>query len=299
VKITLTGLLEADTARVRAFAEHWFELAAALDTAVEDLGTATRDLPYHWSSGPGAMAAQERVARLQIQVGNGHQDCQAIAYAVRAFAENLEQNRQRLHEVVSEARSRGMGIDLESGQITAPVTTDAGLGLAQSGVDAYVQQIADILARADAADRETVAFLSRHEYYGLPSAVPPQPDPFALDVLADRPARQQAAWWEGLHPLLQEQLIAEHPEFVGALPGLPNRDRDRANRLLLSRAIQAAVADRNRIAAAQDDAGSRALSQADERVAATADLERRLAAPGVRLIGYQPGDERNATTATS
>ena len=297
--ITLHGLLRADVARVRTVAAHWAELATALDTAVEDLGAGTRDLPHHWSSGPGSVAAQERVARLRIQVGNSHQDCTWIAYAVRAFADDLEQSRGRLHEVVREAESRGLRIDLASWQITAPVTTETGVGLAQAGVDAYVRQIAEILAQADAADRKAAAVLGQHvlDETEEPSAEPPQQNPYSILAVGSYPPRQQAEWWQGQHPLLQEQAIAEHPEIVGALPGVPSRDRDAANRLLLSRAKEAALAERTRMAAGQDDAASPALRQADDRLAGIAELERRLAGPRVHLVGYQPGDERNASVS--
>ncbi|HEY0002288.1 MAG TPA: hypothetical protein VGB74_17695 [Actinoplanes sp.] len=299
--ITLHGLLQADTARVRAVAARWSELAAALDGTVEELGSGTRDLPHHWSSGPGSVAAQERVARLRIQAGNSHQECTWIASAVRVFADEVEQSRERLLEVVREAESRGVRIDLASGRITAPVTTAAGFGLAGGDVDAYVREIAEILAQADAADRRAMAVLGAHALDGLeaPSAEPPQQNPYSLLTLAGYPPRQQADWWRDQHPLLQERAITEHPEIVGALPGVPSRDRDAANRLLLARARETAIADRNRLAAAPQEIASRALPSVDDRLAGIAELERRLADPSVHLVGYQPGDERNATVTAA
>jgi Alpha/beta hydrolase len=46
-----------------------------------------------------------------------------------------------------------------------------------------------------------------------------------------------AAWWVALPALVQRALIGTRPEVVGALDGVPAWARDRANRLLLHRAL--------------------------------------------------------------
>ena len=148
--ITLQGLLAADTGRLHEVAGEWDRLAGALDTAVEDLGRDTRELPHVWPTGP---AAQDRAVALRTRLGNGHGHCVAIATAVREFAGEVEDNRRLLHGLVAEARRGGLWIDLVSGLITAPI------GVA---VDAYAQQIAHIVARVNDADRRTVELLDRH-----------------------------------------------------------------------------------------------------------------------------------------
>jgi len=46
-----------------------------------------------------------------------------------------------------------------------------------------------------------------------------------------------AAWWRGLDPDERRELTQAHPQLIGNLDGLPARDRDRANRLLLTRLL--------------------------------------------------------------
>ncbi|GJF28210.1 hypothetical protein KNE206_09100 [Kitasatospora sp. NE20-6] len=52
-----------------------------------------------------------------------------------------------------------------------------------------------------------------------------------------RPA-EAAAWWRALGPDARAALTEARPELVGGLDGLPARDRDRANRLRLTRLLQ-------------------------------------------------------------
>ncbi len=51
------------------------------------------------------------------------------------------------------------------------------------------------------------------------------------------PPTRIAAWWRGLDQSVRNRLTDTRPEFVGSLDGLPARDRDRANRLLLTRLL--------------------------------------------------------------
>ncbi|MFD9130033.1 alpha/beta hydrolase, partial [Kitasatospora sp. NPDC059571] len=48
------------------------------------------------------------------------------------------------------------------------------------------------------------------------------------------PPAEVAAWWRRLAPAARDALTESRPDLVGALDGLPARDRDRANRLLLT-----------------------------------------------------------------
>lgn len=294
--ITVQGLLHADTATLRSVADRWERLVAAIDTAVEDLGRTTQDLPHHWSSGPGSQAAQQKRAGLRAEVGNAHRYCDTIGHAVRAFADDLEHYRQMLHSLVGEAHERGFTIDLESGRITAPIQP---LGSAGPSIDGYVQQIGEILAKASAADDQAAAVLGDNlaGELDLAASRPPdylEVDPYALSIAA--PA-DRAAWWHSLHPLIQERYIAAYPEVVGAAEGLPSKDRDAANRLLLQRRRAELLATAQRLDTAQDGAGSRALADVDTHLADVDSLQRDLddpAGPRSYLVDYQPGDERHA-----
>jgi hypothetical protein len=277
-------------------ADRWERLVAAIDTTVEDLGRTTGDLPNHWSSGPGSQAARQKRDDLRAEVGNAHRYCDTIGHTVRTFAEDLEHYRQMLHNLVGEARSRGFTIDLASGRITGPIEP---LGSAGPSIDGYVAQIGEILAQASAADDQAARVLSDNlaGEIELASARPPDylaVDPYAVTIAA--PA-DRAAWWHAQHPLIQERYIAAYPEVVGAAEGLPSKDRDAANRILLDRERAGLLAAQQRLDTVQDGAGSRALAGVDTRLAAVESLRRRLddpAGPKAYLVDYQPGDEQHA-----
>ncbi|OWY83770.1 hypothetical protein B9C99_01330 [Rhodococcus sp. BUPNP1] len=100
-----------------------------------------------------------------------------------------------------------------------------------------------LLVRVDGLDREAAARLSTESeppatvlgeqdllHTALPrsgsTTLPTLPDP-ATDPV------QVAQWWNGLDDTARTALVAEHPERIGALDGLPAAARDLANRALL------------------------------------------------------------------
>jgi hypothetical protein len=291
--ITLRGLLDADTGRLETVARHWDRLARTLDTAVEDLGRDTRELPNHWPAGPSSQAAQDRAAELRVQVGNGQTHCAAIAWIIRDFALDLGQGRRRLLELVEEARAAGLRVDLEAGLITAPIEVAAGAG----AVDAYAQQIGEVVAAVNDADRKAAAALGEHTFREdvLPDAEQSRFDDVSILALANWIDTSQADYWKGLHSLHQERAIAEFPTIIGAARGIPPGDRDTANRILLRRAKDDLLATRARQEEHYDGAMNRAQLDLDRRLAAITDLERRSA--GRHLLSYEPGSELQAQVA--
>ena len=288
--ITLQGLRYADVEGLRAVAARWQRLAITVDTVVEDLGRATRDLPDHWFAGPAAQAAQERGATLRAQAGTAYGHCAAIGAAIRDFADELDQHQRMLDAVVREAEAGGLHIDLGSGRITVSIDRAA----VDPRIDTYAHQISQIVAAAAEADRRAVQVLEAHqvrEEVALSTSVPHYDD-MAVLALATATPSARAQWWLAQHPLNQERAIAEHPDIIGPAQGLPIRDRDTANRLRLSRAKEALLAARDRHDALRGGAGSRASAEVDDRLAAVAELEGRLR--GRELLDYQPGAERDA-----
>jgi len=100
-----------------------------------------------------------------------------------------------------------------------------------------------LLVRADGLDREAAARLSAEsepsgtalgEQDRLHTAIP-RSGSTTLPALPD-PATdpvQVAQWWNGLDDTARTALVAEHPQRIGALDGLPAVARDLANRALL------------------------------------------------------------------
>lgn len=287
--VTLSGLLEADTPALRAVAARWSRLVEDVDAAVLDLGAATRDLPHHWS-GPDAQAAADRAGTLRTQIGNAHRKCATIALAMRTFADDLDQCRRMLHNVVDEARGRGITIDLRSGTVTAPLGGDG----QQHSVDAYAAQISEIIQRADAADAKAQKALQANrvaEWADLPTKLHyrEQMDELDQSLFPTLAGDQQAQVWQYAHPMEKERVITEQPEVYGAAPGVPPADRDRANRLLLARE-KSALLDQQAHATKEQH-----LAVVNGRLAAIDRLEQRLAGPDALLVDYRPGDEANTT----
>jgi uncharacterized protein YukE len=280
--ISLPGLLDADTAALRAVAQRWERLVAEIDETVEDLARGTRDLPHHWS-GDAAEAAQRTNLRLQVQIGNAHRYCDAIAVAIRGFADELDECRRMLHGVVAEAAGRGVSIDLASGRVTSTLSGPA-------GVDAYQREIEEIVAQADDADRRATQVLERNGLgdWDLPDDRLPEVYPDVVLATANYSPEYRAQWWHAQHQLNRDRIIAEYPEVIGAGEGLPSAVRDQANRLLLRRHKDDLLARRDRLDTRQDGAGSRAVLDVDARLAEIDGVEHRLAAPGARLLGLDP-----------
>jgi uncharacterized protein YukE len=280
--ITLQGLLHADTGKLRDVAAQWDRLVEDIDDTVEDLVRGTRELPDLWI-GEGSQAAQERNKQLQLQIGNAHRYCGKIAEIVRRFAYDLEHYQQMLQSVVAEARGNGMTVDLTSGTITAPLTTAADAGAAQASVDSYVSQIEEIVAKANDLDRKAKEAVEAQQIRDDERPEGELPEVVTDFLTFGMGAAYIANVWHGLHPLNRDQLITEHPELVGAAEGVPSADRDRANRLLLARDKQQALAH------AESDAVSRATLNASDRLAGLRAVEKQLAdSPGSYLLSYPP-----------
>lgn len=62
-----------------------------------------------------------------------------------------------------------------------------------------------------------------------------------------------AAWWRALSPPQQQQVITEHPEWVGSRDGVSFAARDQANRVLLTTDRSALVTQRQRLEADRAD----------------------------------------------
>lgn len=99
---------------------------------------------------------------------------------------------------------------------------------------------------AEAAGKDAaaaLAVLGAHDAFGpagfetLVALVPPAGQVEAPPLPSPRPPGEVAAWWAGLSAAAQEAAIARRPGALGALDGLPAWARDRANRLVLARAL--------------------------------------------------------------
>ena len=96
-----------------------------------------------------------------------------------------------------------------------------------------------------------------------------------LEAQRGRPRDHVNAWWTGLTPEQQEQIIYDFPDLIGLLPGVPDDDRDTANRIALDR-------HRQELRARAEQINARlALLSADP---GSVSAERRISEPEIRKL---------------
>ncbi|MEV8094229.1 alpha/beta hydrolase [Kitasatospora sp. NPDC085879] len=186
---------------------------------------------------------------------DGHHDAWAGQTAGRVHGSGWQ---GRAAELAGAAVDRATGrlqaawMELTIVQETLRQAAEA-FGVAQAALSADPAGALAAAERADAAAAERLAALAAAARDGralTPAAAmaglgrladPREPLNAALRALLPPPGAgpvQVAAWWRGLAPGAREALLQGRPELVGALDGLPARDRDRANRLQLSRLLE-------------------------------------------------------------
>ncbi|HEY2225690.1 alpha/beta hydrolase [Actinomycetospora sp.] len=111
-----------------------------------------------------------------------------------------------------------------------------------------------------------------------------------------------AHWWGSLRREERDRLTAGRPDLVGALDGIPARDRDRANRIRLATARRDGEAEEAALDLARDGAsGFAALQDVEARLAEVrarlgrlAAVDAAAAAPGHELLALDPVSGRAA-----
>jgi hypothetical protein len=300
MSITMNGLYHADVGRVLGTADRWGGLVTGIDDAVDDLVEGTRDLPVYWS-GEGAQAGLERNHTLQVQVGNASHYMNAIRAALITFAGELTECQRLLYDVLANAHARGLDTDFATGRVHVPYHArparpdDIVLAGPMVDVDGYNLQIEQLVSRANDADRAAADMIDDSHLgdFELPEVDIDEVSQLQLEATLSYDADDRAEWWHSLHQLNRDQLIASHPEIVGAGEGLPTADRDAANRLLLQREKDALLAQRAQVDqqlghAAGMPGPAVAGAVVDFRLAEIAGTEQQLTEPGARLLGVQP-----------
>ena len=335
MSLTLQTLQAANPDAVAAGAAEWLALAEAIDNTAEELIRNTRDLEHVWSSGPAAEAAWQRAAVLRAEVSNGEPPSRRIGQALREHADTLRTLQESVRQISASAAGAGLRVDLSAGTVTAPPEMYAATtrpDLVAQTVSGYVGQFQSVLDQAADLDARTANLININRPdprtgFGSLSLAPVSEQ--TLRDQAGRTPEQVKAWWETLTPEQQEQAIADYPQLVGWLDGVPASDRDTANRISLDRdlanlhsrdttlagreAYLKSMADQGRIAEVYPDAGNPVGSMfvelqkiEDERKAIAADMVgpndilKRMNDPNQRpvfLLGYDPADDGKAIVA--
>ncbi|NYI06733.1 alpha/beta hydrolase [Allostreptomyces psammosilenae] len=198
-------------------------------------------------------------ASLRDQLADGWDLVRGLDTAATVLAraaETLAARQEELHTVVRQATEAGFTVH-EDGSVSAPPVDLNPLNegpvvllpwqfdevrrrLAREA-EAHAGAIAAVLARAveedDAFARALLAAGRPRTGRLATGAVPTGPvlvDETVLPAPGDPLAA--SAWWTSLAPAERLRHLAQHPERIGALDGIPARSRDRANRLLVGEA---------------------------------------------------------------
>jgi hypothetical protein len=193
-------------------------------------------------SGPGATAAAGALSRLSAVGAMGCADLDdSLRHLRRAVAEA-----GGAQEAAFEAE--GLALSVNSGawapaptglEDPAPLVQAARL---EAACDRARRHAADAAAAAERADDQVPDLdppaepASGHRA-GWPAGVPGRHQVDVPPTPTGRVPEDTAAWWSGMSPAQQLAAIARDPSEVGALPGVPAWGRDRANRVVLARAM--------------------------------------------------------------
>ncbi|MGY1600798.1 alpha/beta hydrolase [Geodermatophilus sp. SYSU D00815] len=202
-------------------------------------------------SGPAARAAADAVVELSVATTAVSA---ALADSLDAFAVLLAAAGTAGPDAAAAlAAAAAEGVSLgEDGRASGPPEAAERIGALAARALAAADSAG---VAAQAADRAllpvgVVDAFPPVDFAGLLSGVDPCVVPPPIPAGTD-PTRV-AAWWSSLSAAEQRAAVAAEPEMVGALDGVPAWARDRANRLVLAAALDAADPDATTTAVAAE-----------------------------------------------
>src|SRR5690606_3479833 len=300
--VTFADLREADVQALQTAAQTWWDHAAAARDLAERMNTdvAGALLASGWE-GDIAKMAVARSEQIEENYEIRTHVAELVASVYDSAYDRLWRLRWRLIAAVDAAESAGLTVR-EDGTVEPPPAqpwernVDGGVWLAERAQRArdLTEQIARIVAMADAIDRQTaeaLAALSPDDTLGLSGWRELAWDAQGLasayglsdrDIPDDGDPEANAAWWARLSEADRAMYLAAYPRLIGGLDGLPVEVRDRANQLALQHVLGSpATDDRSR------DRARDLLTRLEE--SEYAPPEQRL-----HLIGYDLADDGRA-----
>ncbi|MGW9119567.1 alpha/beta hydrolase [Streptomyces sp. NPDC055663] len=207
--------------------------------------------------GMAAESAADRLARMRRDLNVAKQELDGVGTVLRACGEELAASQGLLKTAVAGATEAGYDV-ADDGTVSAPVTDTSHMAPADvammnrdraTGAQGHADRIGDALSRARTADKEYAAAIklftdaanrcAKGDWSAglLELATANEINRELLSELGmpDKKASPDAvqAWWAGLSPGLQAELIHDYPQQIGNRDGIPAADRDRANRTYL------------------------------------------------------------------
>jgi len=230
--VTFAELRQARPETYRRAAQAW----AALVEVVDEQGVVVRgrgaELGYGWSGAAGR-AATTHLGRLARECGDGAARAGEIPAILDAHAAQVAAAKATLDHVVAATSGTPIRVSPAGAVSLSPMAhlIPALVPLWQR-LAGQVQTVIDIaVERATATDASTTSRL----HAALPTAMPnPATVPVGQIPPRGGDPRTVNRWWSGLTAEQREWLLANHPERIGNLDGIPAQYRDRANRTVLA-----------------------------------------------------------------
>lgn len=199
-----------------------------VDSLIAAQRSALGDLAGGWQ-GTASRAAQARGEQNTARLTELRDRLQTIATTLEGGGTNMTPLRQAIVDLTNQAAALGaiVGADgtvAPSG--TGPMTPEVAA--------AYSTALKTMLTQFGAVDRATSQGIDGATPLStpgeLPTDTPTRPDIEELKPPEGATDTEVNQWWDGLSPQDQARIIAEKPEWVGNLDGVPGTARDQANR---------------------------------------------------------------------
>ncbi|MEV4629036.1 alpha/beta hydrolase [Micromonospora sp. NPDC049523] len=298
-------LWAADPAAWRTAGSAWRGVVGLTDRRTAELTGAAATLRTDWS-GPAGQAADRRLHGLAAELTASRPVFIEVEQILTTYAAQLTRAKAMLDAAVRMAAGRGVLVDRRGTVSPDPEALrpdPLGTGnQPDARTAAAVADVADGIAAAlelaSIADRDAarqLADLAAGTGSGWADPPPTGPPAPGTDPAAVR------RWWADLTPAQRRWLVGHEPARIGRLDGVPVRDRDQANRLLLARQRAALLAERGALVAGRLTPGVPAeLARIDRTLAGLDVIGDRLASdagPRAYLLGVDPAGDGRAIIA--
>jgi uncharacterized protein YukE len=250
--VAFRDLLDVSPGMFGEAAQRWQRTAEALRARAGDLDARLAGLS-EWS-GAAADAARSTFATYRKQLTDAADVLNRIPPVFHTAGPVVGDARSRLLHAVDEARSAGLEVNADTGQVTLSLAPANPRGADLSRQAEIQEWIDNALADATRADNEAADALRNltAQYAGFaPDSATVAASATAIPPPGTAPAEVRK-WWDALSPMQQESLLFTHEAQLGQLDGLPTPVRDRANRSRLAEQRARLEADQIRLTGRRD-----------------------------------------------